>query len=151
MKLTITQKGNKRIIYCSTCHYNKLPILLGKYKEKVLNNPKTNYLLEACDNLTLSTDTRDLAGGIFPDQFHVHSAPNGHRLILRPTEYAAIHVKPSPSKAVETKRNVTVNSLVPNKKCEMVTKESVTLKPKVDVSHSKPQYKIEVTTCWANA
>ena len=127
MKLTITQKGNKRIIYCSTCHYNKLPILLGKYKEKVLNNPKTNYLLEACDNLTLSTDTRDLAGGIFPDQFHVHSAPNGHRLILRPTEYAAIHVKRSSSK------------------------ESVTLKPKVDVSHSKPQYKIEVTTCWANA
>ena len=116
MKLTITQKGNKRIIYCSTCHYNKLPILLGKYKEKVLNNPKTNYLLEACDNLTLSTDTRDLAGGIFPDQLHVHSAPNGHRLILRPTEYAAIHVKPSTSKGVETKRNVTVNSLVPNKK-----------------------------------
>ena len=71
---------------------------------------------------------RNLAGCILPDQTHARAAPNGSRSILRPTEHAAIHIKPSYSKRVEATTNVTVNSLAPNKKGEMVTKESVSLK-----------------------
>ena len=135
MKLTVTHKGNKGIklfyyIYCSICQKDKLPIFLDKYKNKLPNNPKTNDLIEAWDNLGLSTNTLDLAGCILPDQSHAHATPNGRRFILRPTEHAAIHVKPSSSKGVEATTNVTVNSLVPNKKGEMVTKESVSLKSK---------------------
>ena len=123
---------------------------------QIPNNPKTNYLLEAWDNLRLWTDTLDLAGSISPGQLHVHSAPNGHRSILRPTEYAAIHVKRSSSKGVEATRNVTVSSLVPNKESEMVTKESVTMKSKFgetskhntkhNTEHSKAQSTVKHNT-----
>ena len=106
MKLTVTHKGNKGIklfyyIYCSICQKDKLPIFLDKYKNKLPNNPKTNDLIEAWDNLGLLTNTLDLAGCILPDQSRAHATPNGHRFILRPTEHAAIHVKPSSRKGVE--------------------------------------------------
>ena len=71
-------------------------------------------MIEAWDNLGLSTDTLDLAGCILPDQSHVHAAPNGCRFTLRPTEHAAIHVKLSSGKRVEATISVAINSFVPN-------------------------------------
>ena len=88
----------------------------------------------------MSTDTLDLAGYIFCSQSHVHAAPSGCRFILRPTEHAAIYVKPLSGKRVEATTNVTVNSLVPSKKHEMVTKESVSLKSKFDKTSVTVKY-----------
>ena len=88
----------------------------------------------------MSTDTRDLAGYIFRGQSHVHAAPSGCRFILRPTEHAAIYGKPLSGKRVEATTNVTVNSLVPSKKHEMVTKESVSLKSKFDKTSVTVKY-----------
>ena len=47
---------------------------------------------------------------------------------------------------------MTVNSLVPNKKGEIVTKESVSLKSKFGETSITAKYnKQKLTTCWANA
>ena len=88
--------------YYSICHKDKLLVLLDKCKDKLSDNPKINDLIKACEDVGLSTDTLDLAGGIPPDPSHVHAARNECRFILRLTEHAAIHFKPLSSKGVET-------------------------------------------------
>ena len=80
MKLTITNNGNKEITsICSICPKDKLSVFLDKYKDRLPDNSKINDLIEAWNNLGLSTDTIDLHGCNLPDQSDVHVAPNGHR------------------------------------------------------------------------
>lgn len=82
MKLTITNKGNKEVkSICSIWHKDNLSVFLDECKNRLPDNPEINDLIEARDNLGLSTDTIDLHGCILPDQSHIHVSPNGRRFI----------------------------------------------------------------------
>ena len=99
-------------------------MIVNKHNDGLPNNPKINSLTEAWDDLGLSTDALVLPECILPDQSHVHVSPNRHRFIMRPTEDAAIYVKPSTSTGVEATTNVT--EATTNVTCDNVT----TTKPK---------------------
>ena len=113
MQLTITHQGNKGLktidyIYCTICQKDKVPALLEKCKEKLLENPKINNLIDNWNILNISSDLLDLSGCFIQDERHVNAAPNGRRSILRPTEHAASHRRLSrvPSYQVSNKASI---------------------------------------------
>ena len=146
MELTITHEGNKGIkkfvyLSCRVCHKDKLPELLRKYKHKLPDQPKVSDLMENWDLLDISIDLIDIAGCLIPDEKHLHAAPNGRRFIIRPTEHAAFHVKPSSTKAPPSKSNVTVNKIVSDAG-KMQTEAAITTKSRdnsvtVTMKHNK--------------
>ena len=102
----ITQKRKKgsncfTTFYCSICHKDKLLVLLDKYKDKLLDNPKIYDLIKAWEDYGFSTDTLNLVRCIPPNLSNVHAACNECRFILRPTLKLTTHLKPSSSKEIE--------------------------------------------------
>ena len=74
--------------YCNHCQYILVPALLKKKSNFFSNeNPNIVSLINTWDDLGLSPTQLDLIGCIFPKLENVRAAPNGRRLLERPSEH----------------------------------------------------------------